>query len=238
MPVRPAPSCAHTGRRRGRPSGAGSARRPPAGRSATTDPVEGGGARGRRKRGARRVRREGDRIYRRYEQRCRRTADDGLGNTSARWRPAGHRSMYSGPVSRAWSMNGGPCTTSLTVAPRNHGTLLPAAPQAQSIGRSPRAPRVSSRRRTRRPPPSPPRTAPRSSRRGRSPRWRAASSSRGFRAPRHRAPGRSRSGRPPRGRGSTCGDVPQPGLRIGRLATATTTSPARSPAAGASLARS
>ena len=40
--------------------------------------------------------------------------------------------MYSGPVSRAYSRNCGPWTTSLTDEPRNHGTLLPAAAQVMN----------------------------------------------------------------------------------------------------------
>ena len=35
-------------------------------------------------------------------------------------------------MSTAWRANGPPWTRSLVVAPRNHGTLLPAAPQATS----------------------------------------------------------------------------------------------------------
>src|SRR5664279_5705638 len=63
-------------------------------------------------------------------QRCRVTTDHGVGNTSARCTLAGHRIMYSGPVSSDWRTNGPPPTTSLTVVPMNHGTLLPAAPHA------------------------------------------------------------------------------------------------------------
>src|SRR5688572_13156862 len=63
-------------------------------------------------------------------QRCRVTIGVGVGKTITRWRPAGHRSMYNGPVIRAWKTNGAPSTTSLTVVPMNHGTLLPPAAQA------------------------------------------------------------------------------------------------------------
>src|SRR5262245_7667597 len=60
------------------------------------------------------------------------TSGSRRGNTNARWSAPGHSSMYSGPVKSANSRNGRPTTTSLTVVPRNHGTLLPAAPAAMN----------------------------------------------------------------------------------------------------------
>ncbi len=62
----------------------------------------------------------------------RRTIPIGAGKTRARWTAAGHMSMYTPAVNAAWSANGPPWTRSLVVAPRNHGTLLPAAPHATS----------------------------------------------------------------------------------------------------------
>ena len=62
--------------------------------------------------------------------RRRRTMPSGAGKTRARWIPAGQVSMYSGPVTSEWRTNGVPCTTSLTLTPRNQGRLLPAVPQA------------------------------------------------------------------------------------------------------------